>query len=135
MLNVPVTDSCTGFGGVTSENCATVLPYSETFYPNPIFKRKRDAAISGRSLVLIKDCDPRAFPFFCGMLLPECPNASPIGLGQIPCRHFCEAIANELNCSRFFVNIDCDVLPETPIPGNPDFCTYVNAPAGKSLRW
>ena len=124
-------DQCVGFETVTSEACSTVLPYSQTFFPNRAFPRVEDAKLIGDNLALIKNCDPNAFGFLCGMLLPECPAATTTGIGRAPCQSYCQQIASSPICSQFFAiaGIDggtyCDLLPSYPVEGDHNFCTYV----------
>ncbi|XP_072018563.1 uncharacterized protein [Amphiura filiformis] len=132
---VGCTYNCVSYTDIVSEDCSAVLSYSLTFYPNPAFATKEEAKLIGDNLTLIKNCDPRALGFLCGMLLPECPSASPIGVGKAPCQHYCEEIATSVVCAQFFgfagVNLGdyCKLLPNVTIEGDPDFCTFIVPPA------
>ena len=122
------------FSEVVTEDCGAVLPYSRTFFPNPAFATVDDVKEIGDNLAFIKNCDPRALPFLCGMILPECPGDNPNGIGQGPCRKYCEEIANSVLCSQIFAfaGVDlggyCDLLPTYEVPGNTDFCTFIELP-------
>ena len=117
---------------VTKRQCGASLPYTKTFFPNFIFSLQSDTTLLAKERFgPIKNCDPRASGFLCGLLNLECPAASASKLGQAPCQHYCMEIANITRCANIFtvsqINLITDVcpfMPNVPVDDNPDFCTY-----------